>query len=244
MLVIAGDLSPNLMELARTLIDFRELDCQKLFVAGNHDIWVMNDNRVTSQEKYELISRICEECGFHNLDASPFVFDRIGFCGTIGWYDYSFKSEDYDIPEELYKLKCFGDSIWNDVNYAKWGCSDLELTRRFKSELKKQIRSIKQTTSQIVVVTHHVPFKEGVIYRGQLRWDFFNAFMGSKAFGEICVNEPSVTHALFGHSHRPFNKKIQGVRAICSPIGYLFDLPESEFENYARKRLATITVDK
>lgn len=242
LLVIAGDVSPKLMELAKTLIAFRKLDCPKLFIAGNHDIWVIKDDEVTSKDKYELISRICEECGFHNLDDSPFILDGVGFCGTIGWYDYSFRPKYYDIPEEKYKLKYFRGSVWNDVNYAKWNCSDIELTQWFKNKLKGQIRSIEDNTSQIVVVTHHVPFREGIIYQGEIEQDFFNAFMGSKVFGEICVNEPSVTHAFFGHSHRPFDKKIRDVRVVCSPIGYLYDVQESELENYARKRLTTINL--
>ena len=96
--ILTGDLSPDLLELAKILIAFTEssLTCPKLFVPGNHDIWVIRYPNVTSEQKYRAIAEICRECGFHSLGAAPFVENGVGFCGTIGWYDYSFRQETYN----------------------------------------------------------------------------------------------------------------------------------------------------
>ena len=220
--VICGDVSPSIRVFSETFLAFRDAGakCKKLFVAGNHDIWLIGSNSIrTSHEKYSLITAICKEYGFHHLGDSPLVLDRVGFCGTIGWYDYSYRKEIYSIPERSYARKLFRGSVWNDANYARWDSPDPEIASRFEDELQAQIDSIRDQVSQIVVVTHHVPFQECVVYRGTLPWDFFSAFMGSEGLGKICLSEPLVTHTFFGHTHFEFFKKVDSIMAVCSPIG-------------------------
>jgi len=238
-LVICGDISPDIMTLSKTLSAFHDVgrNCEKLFVAGNHDIWLIGLNkRVTSHDKYSLITAVCEECGFHHLGDSALVVDDVGFCGTIGWYDYSYRRDNYRISEKSYMRKTLGGSVWNDVNYARWDGSDPEIARLFERELQEQIDSVRHQVSQIIVATHHLPFQECVMYRDELPWDFFSAFMGSKGLGEICANEPLVTHALFGHTHGESFETVQGVWAVCSPVAYLTD-PPRDLKEYARSRL-------
>lgn len=242
--VLAGDLSANLLELAKILAEFSEsgLACPKLFVPGNHDIWVTERPHVTSQQKYCAIETVCRECGFHPLTADPLVVNDVGVCGTIGWYDYSFRKDSYKIPIERYAAKQLFGAVWNDLKYAKWGADDVEVTQRFENELQNQINTIKDSVCRIVVVTHHVPFQACVRYRGKLPWDFFSAFMGSQGLGEICQNETLVTHALFGHSHFPFHQQVGSVTAICSPVGYLHEPPTRSLPAYAQKRLLRFEV--
>ncbi len=241
-LVICGDISPDIMALSKTLSAFQNIGqrCKKLFVAGNHDIWLTRlKNIATSHDKYTLITAICKEHGFHHLEHSPVVLGQVGFCGTIGWYDYSYKQNKYPISEKSYMRKTLAGSVWNDVNYVKWDGSDPEIARQFERELQEQIDSIRDRVSQIIVATHHVPFRECVVYRDQLPWDFFSAFMGSAGLGRICSDEPLVTHALFGHTHSEFFEMVNGVQAVCSPVGYLTD-PPSDLREYARSRLRII----
>jgi putative phosphoesterase len=242
--ILAGDLSPDLLELSKILIAFTEssLNCPKLFVPGNHDIWVINPSHVTSEQKYRVISEICRECDFHSLVASPFAVNGVGFCGTIGWYDYSFRQEKYKISEARYESKQLSGSVWNDLNYAKWGGADAAVAHRFEDDLQRQIDTIKESVSQVIVVTHHIPFQACVRYRGKLPSDFFSAFMGSQGLGEICLKEPLVTHALFGHTHFPIQQQVEGVTAICSPIGYLYERPPQGLLAYAQERLTCFEV--
>ncbi len=241
-LIICGDISPDIMTFSKTLLAFYDIGerCKKLFVAGNHDVWVMNGNRsITSREKYSLITKLCEEFKFHHLGDRPIVIDDVGFCGNIGWYDYSYKSSKFEIPEKAYISKTYGTSVWNDVNYARWNADDYQMAEYFEENLKEQINSIKGSCSKIIVATHHVPFRECVRYRDELPWDFFCAFMGSSVIGEICLSEPLVEYAFFGHSHIEFYRKIKNLWAVCSPIGYLTD-PPKDLEEYAQKRLCII----
>ena len=242
--ILAGDLSPNLLELANILNAFTEseLDCPKLFVPGNHDIWVSEHPDITSRQKYDTIKVVCRECDFHPLDAMPFIKNGVGFCGTIGWYDYSFRHKKYNFSGQEYASKQLSGSIWNDSNYAKWDGTDPEIAHRFENTLQEQIGSVRDSVSQIIVTTHHVPFQECIQFRGTLPWDFFNAYMGSQGLGKTCLEEPLVTHALFGHTHTPVHQQIGNVTAICSPIGYLHQSPACDLSAYAQKRLTCFEI--
>ncbi len=243
-LVIAGDLARHLVQLSETLDAFQlaDLACEKLFVPGNHDIWAIETQNVTSEQKCEIISELCQACGFHPLMEGPFITEKVGFCGTIGWYDYSFAPDGYDFSDAQYAEKELMGAIWNDKRYAKWDDTDPAVARRFEADLEAQIISIRDEVSRIVVVTHHVPFRECLRYRGELPWDFFRAFMGSEALGTQCLQEPLVTHALFGHTHQALDMQIGSVRAISAPIGYLQEEPTIGLETYASQCLACFEV--
>ena len=243
-LVMAGDLARHLVQLSETLNAFQlaDLACEKLFVPGNHDIWAIETPDVTSEQKCSIISELCRECDFHPLMDVPLVKEKIGFCGTIGWYDYSFAPENYDFSDAQYAEKELMGAVWNDKRYAKWSDTDRAVARRFETELQTQIATIRDDVSRIIVVTHHVPFRECIRYRGELPWDFFRAFMGSKRLGEQCLQEPLVTHALFGHTHRALDMQIRSVRAISAPIGYLHEKPTMELQTYAAQCLACFNV--
>ena len=68
--------------------------------------------------------------------------------------------------------------------------------------------------------------------------------MGSQGLGEICLREPLVTHALFGHTHFPVHQQIGDVTAICSPIGYLFEPPAQGLLAYAQERLTCFGISE
>ena len=242
--VLAGDLARHLVQLSETLNAFQlaDLACEKLFVPGNHDIWAIETPDVTSEQKCDIISTLCYECGFHPLMDEPFVKEQIAFCGTIGWYDYSFAPDGYDFSDAQYAEKTLMGAVWNDKRYAKWSGTDSVVARRFEAELKAQIVAVRGDVSRIVVVTHHVPFQECIHYRGELPWDYFRAFMGSKRLGALCLEEPRVTHVLFGHTHRALDMQIRNVQAICAPVGYLKEKPTIGLQDYAAQCLACFEV--
>ena len=243
-LVLAGDFARHLVQLSETLNAFHlaDLACEKLLVPGNHDIWAIETSTVTSEQKCGIISELCHACGFHPLMDEPFIREKIGFCGTIGWYDYSFAPDGYDFSDAQYAEKELMGAVWNDKRYAKWNDTDPVVARRFEAALEMQIASIRDDVSRIVVVTHHVPFRECIRYLGELPWDFFRAFMGSKGLGAQCLREPLVTHALFGHTHQALDMQVRSVQAISAPVGYLQKEPTAGLQTYATQCLACFEV--
>ena len=95
--IIAGDISQSLEKIAETLDRFSKAPGRKMLVPGNHDIWIDSKSRlrqgIDSTVKYEnLIPAVCSEFGFEFLPAGPITIGDIGFAGTMGWYDYSFRN--------------------------------------------------------------------------------------------------------------------------------------------------------
>ena len=242
--VLAGDITPNLSEFYEILGEFKQADlaCPMLFVPGNHDIWVSEKAGLTSEQKCRVISEICHDNGFYALMDAPYFIGAVGFCGTIGWYDYTFAPEGYNFSTEQYAEKQLMGTVWSDKRYAKWMDTDPAVAHRFEVELGKQLDFLRNQVSRIIVVTHHVPFRECIHYRGELPWDFFRAFMGSEGLGARCRNEPLVTHVLFGHTHHQVNQQVDSVRAICAPIGYLHERPAVGLQVYAQQRLACFSL--
>jgi len=84
---------------------------QKLFVAGNHDIYTGRDNFVRHGKEIlaerlknirkesnlsllryrNVLKLMVQKHGFHYLDGGPKIIGDVGFVGSMGWYDYSMK---------------------------------------------------------------------------------------------------------------------------------------------------------
>ena len=242
--VLAGDITPKLTEFYEILAEFNKanLTCHKLFVPGNHDIWVSNQANMTSEQKCRVIAEICRDNNFHPINTNTQIIENVGFCGTIGWYDYTYASDKYDFTQEQYAEKELMGTVWSDKRYVNWTETDPEVAHRFEKELEQQIASLKNKVQRIIVVTHHVPFRECIRYRGELPWDYFRAFYGSVGLGEICLKEPLISHVLFGHIHYPVNQQIGTVKAICAPIGYFHEQPSEGLETYVNERLTCFDI--
>ena len=243
--IIAGDITSSLTEFYDILAQFNrtQLQCLKLFVPGNHDIWVNKNGRMTSTQKCGVISEICQDHDFHSLIDKPYIQDNIGFCGTIGWYDYSFAPKEFNLSIEQYEKKQFNGKIWSDKRFANWEDTDQAVTRKFEDQLKCHIASIADRVERIVVVSHHVPFRQCIRYRGVLSYDYFQAFMGSKGIGELCLQESLITHVFFGHLHETVDQVIKNLRVVCSPVGYLHEFPQDGLQSYAERSLTCICLD-
>ena len=228
-MIIVGDVSQNLAIFHNFLKLFQNIPITKLFVAGNHDVWVPPEG--DSLSKYQVIlTEAVEDAGFHYLDKEPFVIGRTGFIGNIGWYDYSFKTAKTTIPADLKLIRksttkqitweeltdedynekmlmgetagnLFNVTSWNDRHYIHWDFTDEEFTMRCLKKIKQHFNQIEEKVDRIVFASHHVHFKEGVITKNNLNWDFNTAFVGSKSIGDYVLTQKKVDLILFSHTH-------------------------------------------
>ena len=110
--IIAGDVAASIRLFEQVLHTFACIPCPKLFVAGNHDIWIESSTMLrkginSTVKYYELIPSICERNGFTCLGQCPCIIDGTGFAGTIGWYDYSLRNKKFDslFSAQMYRSK-------------------------------------------------------------------------------------------------------------------------------------------
>jgi predicted phosphodiesterase len=183
-LVLAGDqCGPDLSVLCDCLRLFDAFRGRKLMIAGNHDLWSPHPDSFERFERH--IPQLAADCGFTCLDAEPAVVGDVGFAGTIGWYDYSFRDEAIGVPLRFYEAKVGPGAArmfteyrgllqntedigeqgrqvairWMDGRWVHLGMSDPQFTELLCGRLAGHLASIAPRVRTIVGVCHHVPFR-------------------------------------------------------------------------------------
>lgn len=254
-LICAGDVTPdtNLLITALTSIKEEVESDFYVFVPGNHDIWFKkpadhSGKTSSSLDKYKrVIPKICQEIGFIFLPGNPFIINKVGFLGSIGWYDYSFRNTKWDSQIDLinYAAKRYQGLVWNDVNYGEWEMSDASVCQYLLSELNKDYNFLldQQEIDEMVLILHHVPFRQFVTYKDDLEWDYFSSFIGSQQFGDWASKHSEIKTIIFGHTHFPQVDEINGILNYCVPIGYLAEVDDSlaNVHQFIKSRVTVIT---
>ncbi len=266
-LVIAGDIASLRGQFADALAGFAGLTCPKLIVPGNHDIWVDSNRQllkgIDSTRKYfELLPAICREHDFIPLWMTPYRIGDVGFIGSIGWYDYSFRNPKFDdeITPQMYAGGQYGRSMWIDMRRAWWLKQPVDKLSRPKRDrlckpdgevcdemidsLVKQADALSsEGVTRIIAVIHHLPFSRMVKYINDLSWDFFATFLGSERLGEALLRNERISHAICGHTHHKVDITVGHIRALTSPIGYTNEWGTDDIHRRVADRLQILEIE-
>ncbi|GMV98733.1 MAG: hypothetical protein AMXMBFR83_30810 [Phycisphaerae bacterium] len=251
-LLLLGDVAGRDAGIVREgLALFDSFAGHKFFVAGNHDIWT--DPGECSLVKLEqTLPAICREFCFHPLDLEPRVLDGVGFVGSMGWYDYSFRPAWLKVPLRFYREKVApgaaahysryrhllaeGDDVpesalcigtrWMDGEYVRLPMSDLDFCRRLFDRFSAHLAAVARECERIVVGLHHVPFAAMAAAGQNPAWAFGSAFLGSELFGEALLAEPRVRYAFCGHSHRQGRLRYGSLE--CRNVGCTYEAKRYE----------------
>lgn len=205
-LLVGGDIACNAGSLARCLALFADFPGAKLAVPGNHDVWLEYEEGDSWALHEREVPDLFLRAGFHPLHLEPRTVGEVAFVGSMGWYDYSFR-DDIGIELDWYEKKTLPGGhgpLWNDARYARFGCSDPELTEQLVTRLAAQVASVPPAL-EIVALIHHVATKELLVHPRSIvpmRWRFANAFLGSERFAELLGAAPAVRQIFCGHIHR------------------------------------------
>ncbi len=213
-LIIAGDISENANEVLSFMERLNGDGIPSVFVPGNHDMWDIGgalEGRDTWKvwEKY----RNSPWCLSGRDEELPGDWVLIG---DIGWYDYSLASAKFT-PEELSK-KSYGGRTWMDSYNAHWGMTDRALDEKMRSMLETRIASRTTEGKKVILVTHMLTHPYFKVLRPGM-WEYFNAFLGSSAYAELCMKY-GVKMSLMGHVHHRQELEDQGIRYLCACLGY------------------------
>ena len=242
--VIAGDISDRLDILSDSLSQLYVDSCTNLYVAGNHDIWFEEGKSPTSLEKYsKYVGEIYTENGFKHLPDFPHIDGNTAFVGSIGWYDYSFRKPELEIPLENYEQKEYRGAVWYDLFKIDWGYSDIEAVDLFNRKLEYDLSTLPENISKIVYVSHHLPFQNLTIYKDRLPWDFHSAFMGAQSTGRILEDDDRVILSISGHSHIRNKISVGKLTAMTVPLGY--GRPDlDKLDDFVRDAVAVIEISE
>lgn len=241
--VVAGDLSDTLSVLSRTLNLICVESCENLFVPGNHDVWFEDGGGPSSLDKYSrIIAEECKSAGFHYLPDAPHVIDNLAFIGSIGWYDYSFRREDMDIPLESYEQKEHKGAVWYDLFRIDWSMTDTDATELFNNRIRYDLETLPNDVERVVYVSHHLPFQGLTIYKDRFPWDFHSAFMGAESTGQLLLEDERVFLTISGHSHVRNMIQEGRIAAMTVPLGY--GRPDDgKLEEFVRDAIAVIDIE-
>ncbi|MDH3216994.1 MAG: metallophosphoesterase [Candidatus Krumholzibacteria bacterium] len=253
-IVIAGDVGNTLVSLEDTLALLSHLNVPKLFVAGNHDVWIekTNDGHVIdSRRKYDTeIPRACRRTGFCDLTREPRVIDGVGFAGSLGWYDYSFADSRLGLTHDQYWQGRYQDEIWWDKDMALWPPAvsktgmpserlrDPEVCRELTGRLERHVAALERRADEIIVVIHTLPFL--VTLPRSEPPKYLDAFTGSEVLGRMLESHSRVTHCIGGHKHLSGDWRIGHVWAHRRTLGRVDT--DTPVDVYARRAVGVITI--
>ena len=206
-LLIGGDIASDRPSLEACLRLFERFEGRKLAVPGNHDVWLDPDEPGDSWSLHDgLVPELFARHGFHPLHVEPHTTGGVGFVGSMGWYDYSFR-DDIGIDLACYEQKTLPGAygpLWNDAHYARFDASDRDVTACLLERFAAQLEAVSDAETTVALV-HHVVTKRLLVHPRFLvptRWRFANAFLGSERFAELIAAAPAVAQTFCGHIHR------------------------------------------
>ncbi len=220
-LVVAGDVGHPLRLFNRALQLFAGLDCPKLLVAGNHDLYRGEFGSRTLWEQALPLATRAE--GFVWLEDEVVLLPadtgqrsalpapgegrepagQIAIAGTIGWYDYS--SHAAHMTGDRAVLQAAKQAVSHDADYIDWPWGDVAMARYLAKGFAARLEhaAADPSVSRIVVVTHIPIFAEALPeYPESDFWSLMRAYMGNLTLGELVRRTPKVTHVVSGHVHR------------------------------------------
>jgi len=193
-----GDLSHRTDEL-KSFLSAITLDCPKLWVPGNHDIWVIDKESELDTAEYrynKLFPKISAELGWIYLPAEVFQFKAKNcvVIGSMGWFSGA------------------GFSEWFDADADKF---NEQLAVEMANELEIKIQQVVEG-QRIILSIHHVPHAECIPEhaRGSGR---VNQYIQSV----ILKYKDKIELVIHGHYHSRYEPiDIDGVRFVAHPFGY------------------------
>ncbi|MBB6674944.1 metallophosphoesterase [Cohnella nanjingensis] len=215
LLIVAGDVSDDHRVTLRVLEEIeRKAGVPCLFVPGNHDLWNVARPDEDAWTAYEALLQFR-----HNLASAPYLLgDRWVVIGDAGWFDFSFGNADRYAEADFLQME-LGGRMWKDKRYVRWDRSPADMARYFRDKLETQLAAYEDR--HIIFVTHVVPDASLTIPESRKDWDYFNAFLGSRLYGDL-IREygHSIPCAISGHVHYRKQVSLNGTELISSCLGY------------------------
>jgi predicted phosphodiesterase len=204
-LILAGDVSDSRRLLEWCLGELAKRFKKVLFVPGNHDLWVIREDReMNSLQKFDDVCAAVESSG-----ASMQAFrDRgLSIIPLLAWYDYSFGE-----PSE--KLR----SMWMDYRACRWpgGYTEEDVAAHFAAFNDKQV-SVAGAT--VITYSHFLPRIDLMPEFIPCAHKLLYPILGSTRLEGQLRRLNSSIH-VYGHSHVNRHVKIDGVSYINNAFGY------------------------
>jgi predicted phosphodiesterase len=204
-LILAGDVTDIRRLLDWCLSTLAKRFKKVLFVPGNHDLWVIREDREkNSLQKFDDVCAVVESSG---ASMQAFYERNVSILPLLTWYDYSF-------GEPSDELK----SIWMDYRACRWpnGFTEKQITAHFAALSGKQTGL---AGNKVITYSHFLPridLMPGFIPNTKR---LLYPILGSAQL-ERQLRRLNPNIHVYGHSHVNRHVKIDGVSYINNAFGY------------------------
>lgn len=247
-LIIAGDLGHYNAQNIQALRLLKKYVERIIVTFGNHDYYLISKSIVSkyqyksgrlggSHERVaEMKVMIEDEDGIEYVDGNVIEIDGIRIGGATGWYDGSLL---YDNRKTTDEIQAIWEKDMNDANTiyptAKHGMKFDTLFKEQKHRLDAVYQNCDIMVSHVSPLSEWKQFVEMYNYHKPLEGFYQNfsstheALQDYRAFycfdGKEYLDNGSMTHWIFGHTHRNFSRTYQRedgkeIEIICNSIGY------------------------
>jgi predicted phosphodiesterase len=204
-LILAGDVTDTLRLLEWCVSSLANRFRQVLFVPGNHDLWVIREDRgKDSLQKFAEVRRVVESSG---ASMQAFRTPGLSILPLLAWYDYSFGAPSDELR-----------GMWMDYRACRWpsGYSDQDVAAHFAGLNEPQVSP---AGDMVITYSHFLPridVMPGFIPKSSR---LLYPVLGSTHLDVQLRSLGSGMH-VYGHSHVNRQVRIDGVTYINNAFGY------------------------
>lgn len=241
MLLIAGDITNEVEDTIQSVAQLKtRLQIPVYYVPGNHDMWSSDFEKNASEDIYRRFQEDSNCLCSKVIKCKNEKEETIYIVGDIGWYDYSFGTEEY--TKEEYSLMHHAGRTWQDRIKNQWTEDNIGTSNRMLKQLEDQLQQCKD--GKIIALTHMVPIEEFTVPEANDMWRYFNAFLGSRSLHEL-YKKYAVSYVACGHIHYRKTVVKEGITYFCPCLNYeseWLDTTEKNPGKEVREAVAIFTV--
>lgn len=203
-LIVAGDVADQLPVISETLRVLRSKFRYVAYTPGNHELWVRTGGG-DSIEKLHSILALCDELGVYTR---PVRAGGIWLVPLFSWYSPAFGGEETTGDDEL--------AGWADFYFCRWPKGITEIASFF---LKMNEPYLRPFDAPVISFSHFLPRRDLLPAVEHLRFKALPKVAGCHELEEQVRRLGARVH-IFGHSHIPCDRVIDGVRYVHNALGY------------------------
>jgi predicted phosphodiesterase len=204
-LILAGDVSDDMALLAQVFESLARKFRQVLFVPGNHELWVQNEQHDSSLDKFLAINALCAACG---VDTSLVEYEAVSFVPLLSWYDFSFGEPDRHLKR-----------AWRDFRACRWPAHLNDNNAVADYFHQKNIPLLGTENNTVISYSHFLPRIDVMPERIPQERRRVYPVLGSDGLGEQVRRLNPDIH-VYGHSHVNQSIELDDIKYVNNAFAY------------------------
>lgn len=204
-LILAGDVTDKMSLLEQVFESLAACFKAVMFVPGNHELWVRDEDFDCSLAKFHAINELCASCGVHS---EVFETSGISFVPLYSWYDFSFGEPDRHLRR-----------AWRDFHACSWPGHLPEVSDVSEHFLSLNIPKLATSNEVVISYSHFLPRID--VMSSKIPMERRNVYpvLGSEALGEQVKQLAPRIH-VYGHSHVNQSILIDNIEFVNNAFAY------------------------